>query len=226
MTLLKAIGPPGSVRFLLLGVTIGLVISYLWPKRRRLGRAWLMAVVGGYALLSWPPVAQTILAGLQAAVPTAIERLGPLDVLVVFDGDNRQGRVRAVELVIADASPAAVHVIGSPLILNVMSDGLLDRIRHHPATNTREQVEWLQQLAERSPPTRMGVVVSRIQAPRASALIAKAVPGVRVIASPLDAELPKTWLRRMLPSYAALCVSRDALYEYAALAYYRWRGWT
>jgi hypothetical protein len=32
-------------------------------------------------------------------------------------------------------------------------------------------------------------------------------------------------LWQFLPTYASLLVSRDALYEYAALAYYRWRGW-
>jgi hypothetical protein len=226
MNILKAIGPPGSLRFLLLGLAVGLALSYLWPRRRRLGLAWLMAMLAGYLLLSWPPVAQGLVGGLPAVVPTALERVGPLDVLVVFDGDNRRGRVRAVDAVIATSSPASVHVVGSRLILNDMPDGLLERASHHPATNTREQVQWLQRLADRQRPERIGVVVSRIQAPRTSALIVKAVPGVRVIAAPLDAEVTATGLGRILPSYAALCVSRDALYEHAALLYYRWRGWT
>ena len=226
MTLLKAIGPPGSLRFLLLAVTIGLIISYLWPRRRRLGQAWMVAVVGGYAVLGWPPVAQAILDGLPTSVPAVVGNLETLDVLVVFDGDNRRGRVRAAEQVVAALSPPAIHVVGSRLIYRDMPAPLRGRLVHHPAGNTREQVEWVHHLVSAGPARRIGIVVSRIQAPRTRALTARAVPGVHVIASPLDAELPVTGLRRILPSYAALCVSRDALYEHAALSYYRWRGWT
>jgi hypothetical protein len=226
MTFLKAIGPPGSLRFLLLAVAIGLIISYVWPRRRRLGQAWMIAVVGGYAVLGWPPVAQAILDGLPAAVPAVVGNFETLDVLVVFDGDNRRGRVRAAEQVVAALSPPAIHVVGSPLIFRDMPASLRGRVVHHPAENTREQVEWVHRLVSAGPARQVAIVVSRIQAPRTGALATKAVPGVHVIASPLDAELPVTGLRRILPSYAALCVSRDALYEHVALSYYRWRGWT
>ena len=228
MTVLKAIGPPGSLRFFLLAVAVGLVLGYLWPRRRRLGLAWLIAVVGGYALLGWPPVAQTILDGLPASVPPVVEHieaLDVLDVLVVFDGDNRRGRARAVEQIAAATSPRGIHVVGSRLILREMPGVLRERVAHHHAATTRDQIAWVHDLVGRSPTTRIGIVVSRIQAPRTSALSARAVPGVPLIASPLDTELPTTGLRRFLPSYAALCVSRDALYEHAALSYYRWRGW-
>jgi hypothetical protein len=46
-----------------------------------------------------------------------------------------------------------------------------------------------------------------------------------LIASPVDTE-PATsgwWL--FVPSYYALRVSRDAIYEHAALAYYARKGW-
>jgi hypothetical protein len=225
MTVLKAIGPPGSLQFFLLAMAVGLAIGFLWPRRRRLGLAWLMTVVGGYALLGWPPVARTILDGLPASVPPVVEYIDALDVLVVFDGDNRRGRVRAVEQIAAATPPGGLHVVGSPLILREMPGTLRERVTHHHAATTRDQIAWVHDLIVRSPTTRIGIVVSRIQAPRTSALSARAVPGVPLIASPLDTELPTTGLRRFLPSYAALCVSRDALYEHAALSYYRWRGW-
>jgi hypothetical protein len=226
MTVLKTIGPPGSLGFLLLAVAVGLFIRYLWPRSRRLGHAWLIAVVSGYLVLGWPPAAQAILGGLPAPAAAAVENLEALDVLVVFDGDNRRGRVRAVEQIAAAASHPTIHVVGSRLILREMPGILRERTTHHHAATTRDQIEWVRHLARRSPATRIGIVVSRIQAPRTSALTAREVPGVRIIASPLDAELPTTGLTRFLPSYAALCVSRDALYEHAALSYYRWRGWT
>jgi uncharacterized SAM-binding protein YcdF (DUF218 family) len=69
------------------------------------------------------------------------------------------------------------------------------------------------------------VIASRLQMPRVAALAHSEGLDVTLIPSPTDTEPPTAGFRVFVPSYTALGVSRDALYEHAALAYYRWRDW-
>jgi hypothetical protein len=46
-----------------------------------------------------------------------------------------------------------------------------------------------------------------------------------LLPSPVDHEPAHQGWKLWLPSFAALRVSREALYELAALEYYRLRGW-
>jgi hypothetical protein len=69
------------------------------------------------------------------------------------------------------------------------------------------------------------VVASRLQAPRVWALARAMGLGILVMPSPVDDEPAASGLRAFVPSYLALRVSRDAIYEHVALAYYRWQGW-
>ena len=46
-----------------------------------------------------------------------------------------------------------------------------------------------------------------------------------LIVSPIDTEPATSGWRLVVPTYYALRVSRDAIYEHAALALYTWRGW-
>ncbi len=48
---------------------------------------------------------------------------------------------------------------------------------------------------------------------------------VRLIESPVDVEPASTGALAFVPTYYALRLSRDAIYEHAALRYYRWHGW-
>ncbi len=225
MSLLKAIGPPGSVGFLIFAIAAGLTTSYVWPKHRRLGQAWLVAVLGGYLLLSWPPAARWIVDSLPAPVGAVVGSRDELETLIVFDGDNRRGRVRTLEQAAATTGARTIHVLGSRLILREMNDALRQRITHHPAANTREQVAWVRRWTSGVERGRTTILVSRLQAPRVERLVSAADLMAGVIASPLDAELPTSGVWRLVPSYSALSTSRDALYEHAALIYYRWRGW-
>jgi hypothetical protein len=61
--------------------------------------------------------------------------------------------------------------------------------------------------------------------PRVAALAQTAGLELDLLASPVDQEPPTEGVWRLVPTYLALRVSRDAIYEHAALAYYRWRGW-
>lgn len=185
----------------------------------------MLAVIGGYLVLGWPPAARAILDGLPSPAPTVVDDLpSELDSLVLFDGDNRRGRVRLAEQIIAAASPRAIHVLGSTLILQEMPTSLLAQVVHHPAANTREQMMWVEQFVADGPAARAAIVVSRIQAPRVTRLAARSGLRVPVLASALDVELP-AGLWRLAPGFAALAAGRDGLYEHAAIGYYYWKGW-
>ena len=101
-------------------------------------------------------------------------------------------------------------------------------MRHQPApVNTREQVAWVERFVAGAGvgASRSAMVVSRLQVPRVAALAARSGVHMPLLASPLDREPATTGSWRLIPSYGALCASRDAIYELAALRYYRWRGW-
>jgi hypothetical protein len=48
---------------------------------------------------------------------------------------------------------------------------------------------------------------------------------IQTVPSPIDDEPPRTGIKRVVPSYIGLRVSRDALYEHMAIAYYTRKGW-
>jgi len=223
--LLKLIGPPGSLGFLAASIAAALVIGYAWPRKPRLAQIWLSMVLGLYLVLSWPPMAALIVGALPAA-PGVGSAVQPLDTLIVFDGDNRRGRAQAADLAVRAGAPEVVHVLGSYWIIDRLTPAVIDRMRHHPApANTRQQVEWVERFVTSARPGRVAIVVSRLQAPRVAALAARGAPTVPIIASALDREPATLGIRRLIPSYAALSASRDAIYELAALCYYRWQGW-
>lgn len=226
MSLLKAVGPPGSPGFLLVALAAGVIVGYVWPRKPRLGRAWVVLVLAVYLALSWPPVARLLVESLPHPTPwPAAERPDALQTLIVFDGDNRRGRVRLTEDILATRPPDTVHVIGSHWILDDMTPALRARIVHDARPgNTREQIEWVGRFLGGHPGP-AAIVASRLQAPRVRALLASAGLAVPVLASALDDEPVTGGIWSWLPAYSTLAISRDALYEHAALAYYRWRGW-
>jgi hypothetical protein len=69
------------------------------------------------------------------------------------------------------------------------------------------------------------VIVSRLQAARMAGLLERAHLLIRLIESPVDVEPATTGALTFVPTYFALRLSRDALYEHAALWYYRRHGW-
>ena len=98
--------------------------------------------------------------------------------------------------------------------------------REAVTANTREQILWLRALTTgRSSAGQVAVIASRLQAPRVAALIQRAGIRTTVIPAPIDAEPSNTGVWSVVPSYSALRLSRDALYEWMALQYYERRGW-
>ena len=223
---LKSIGAPGSASFLLASMTAGLFVTFLWPRNRALGRAWMLVLAGGYLLLSLPNVAGAIADRLPTVKTSTTPH--PIDALVVLDGDNWQGRLREAGTVFAARSPRAVWLLGDPGLVAPAQDAGIPRARirlDSNASNTREQMTRVRELLRTGELGRTAVLASRVQMPRVAGLARALGLDVALIASPVDDTMPALGARRFVPGWAALCLSRDALYEHAALAYYRRRGW-
>ena len=219
---LKLLGAPGSIPFLILSVLAGLGLVRRRGTRRA-GMAWLAAVASGYLTLALPPVARAIVDALPLVAPPQ----SGVDVLIVIDGDNRRGRAREVQRVILERSPDVVWVLGDRWILDALKEAGVSKslVRHdQTARTTRAQIDQVEAIAAAAS-GRVVIISSRLQAPRVAALVRARHLDVAVLPSPIDVEPPSAGLAKYLPAYAALRASRDALYEHAALAYYRWRGW-
>lgn len=227
-TVLKAIGPPGTIPFVACCVLVGIVVAFVWPRNRQLARVWLWFVFIAHMVLALPVVANAIAGGLpsvEAAEPGALRNL---DTLFVFDGDNRRGRVRSAAQAASASPQAAVVVLGGHYwYTNEMAAAGVapTRISHeYEPADTRQQIAALQRrIAQTS--GRTALVASRLQMPRVAALMRDAGLSSVLIASPIDTEPATSGWRLFAPSYYALRVSRDAIYEYVALAYYARKGW-
>lgn len=227
-TVLKAIGPPGSIPFVIVCILIGVVLAYIWPRSRRLARAWLWIVFIAHTVLALPVVANAIAGALPPVVSSEPGALRNLDAVFVLDGDNRRGRVRsAAQAAFASPGAAVVIVGGHFWLIDALSEAGVapTRISHeYGPADTRQQITVVQGMTTRRP-GHTAVVASRLQMPRVAGLVRRADLPTVLIASPVDTE-PATsgwWL--FVPSYYALRVSRDAIYEHAALAYYARKGW-
>jgi uncharacterized SAM-binding protein YcdF (DUF218 family) len=229
MTVIKAIGPPGSVPFIAFCLLIGLLLAYVWPRKGRLARAWLWLVFAFHTILALPFVANGIAGRLPAVHAAEAAPVRGIDMLFVFDGDNRRGRVRSA-LDAARGSPGASVMIlgGNGWLPDAMADAGIERDRiaqDHGPTDTRQQIDEVRRLTAPNPAGKIAIVASRLQMPRVSGLVRKAGLSAALIVSPIDTEPATSGWRLVVPTYYALRVSRDAIYEHAALALYSWRGW-
>lgn len=227
ISLLKATGGPGSIPFLVLAIAIGLIVTYAWPKRRRLGLLWMIAVCTVYAVLALPLTAQALASSLPS-ITTREPAAAPIALLIVLDGDNRRGRARVAQRLVAANQPPAVWVLGSSWMIDpLLQAGVPDMVaRHDPsAANTREQMRQVAAMSAKGAPGRTVVIASRLQVPRVAALAAAFDTEPDIVSAPVDDEPPTQGWRRFVPTYIALRVSRDALYEHAAWWWYVRQGW-
>ena len=153
--------------------------------------------------------------------------MSEVDALIVFDGDNRRGRVAEAKKIYDTAKPARVWLLGDRWMWDALwRSGIpYDLITPDKGPpNTRAQMDWVQRF-ESTRPGRTAIVASRIQMPRIAALAEAA--GIRAVLapSPADTEPARSGVRQFVPTYYALRISRDALYEHVALVYYRYNGW-
>jgi hypothetical protein len=231
LSIVKVTDGPGSIDFLLLCIAIGLILLFVWPRRRRPAAIWTAGVLTVYAILALPLTARAIAAGLPRADVRGLAPGTRIDTLVIFDGDNRRGRIHSAARVYAESRPDSVWVLGieakwyEPELLQV---GIPGPALHFDVQtlNTRDQVAWIGRQATSKPDRRMAIIASRLQTPRIAGMLSHAgLSGVPLVEAPIDAEPPVAGGALVLPSYVALRVSRDAIYEHLALAYYRHNGW-
>jgi hypothetical protein len=221
--LTKLSGGPGSLRLLIILLLAGVAWMVIRPGRRRAGIVWTVAVVLVYVVMALPVVAATAVNALPHSEQAAEAEIEGIQILFFFDGDNRWGRLREFERIDRLARPTRIHLLGR---LSVYKDLRLmgvrpERIRHdEELQNTSDQIrrtgEWLKSGGSE----RAAILVSCLQAPRARLLAARAGVNVPILAAPLDEELPDRGPGRFLPSFLALSITRDAVYELAALRYY------
>jgi hypothetical protein len=121
-----------------------------------------------------------------------------------------------------------VSVLGEQWVVDALVEAGLPRARiaHDRTTlTTRAQMAAVGAMQAARPGVTLAVVASRLQMARVAALAGAAGLDPVLLPSAVDDEPPSTGRRRFVPAYIALRVSRDALYEHVALAYYQWRGW-
>lgn len=220
----KLTGGPGSLRLLAILIIISVIWIVAWPRRRTIGVAGLAAVAVSYLVMATPLVAEWTVRRLPPVEPARDADIRNIQTLFIFDGDNRWGRLRAVQRIYDVAQPRNLVLLGR---LSVYKDLLLmpiprDRLHHDSSSwNTSTQVEQTKALWRPGSSGRTAVLASCLQAPRVKLLLHDAGLDLPVVAAPLDTELPTHGIGRIVPSLAALGTTRDALYEVAALMYYR-----
>ena len=216
-------GSPGSIGFLAAACAAALFLRYVWPRRPALGRGVLLTVFFLYIVMALPVVSAAIESRLPGFVPIDSQPSpGSLDTLIVLDGDNRRGRLQESLRIWKSSLPRELILSGGMwLFEGFIQAGIpSNQLRQDASTiNTREQMEWVARVAAQRPERSIAVVASRLQMPRVAALARARGLSVRLIPSPVDSEPATEGWRTWLPSYAALRVSRDALYELAALEY-------
>jgi hypothetical protein len=225
VSLLKATGGPGSIPFLILAILLGLGVIYVWPKRRRLGTLWIVAVSVAYLILALP-VVSTAIAGRLPGIASAAGIQRPFSTLIILDGDNRRGRARLAQDIVAADRPGVIWVLGDEWIIDPLREaGVAEHLFRYDGTaaTTLEQIHQVRRIASEAP-GRTALIASRLQAPRVAALIDVFAIPAAVVAAPVDAEPPTSGVWRFIPRYIALRVSRDALYEHAALWWYARQG--
>jgi uncharacterized SAM-binding protein YcdF (DUF218 family) len=226
--LLKPIGGPGSLGLLALGSAVGLFLIYAWPRNRRLGVAWFLGLYSSYLVMGLPVLAHRVAAPLVAPTAGYQPITGPLDTLAILDGDNRMGRIREGRRLWVAAKPATVIVSGEEWFVDSLLASGIPRQRltlDHSSTTTREQIEYLIGYAAQHPAAHLAVVASRLQMPRILALARRTGLQATFYSSQVDREPATDGLWLLVPTYAGLRVTRDALYERAAITYYRRQGW-
>jgi uncharacterized SAM-binding protein YcdF (DUF218 family) len=222
--------PPGSIGFLIICAAIAVALMVSVRSLRRAMRGALAALALLYLLLSMPVTARGLAASLPQVGATDLTVVPP-DAVMLLDGDNRRGRIRAVRAIELGSAPPPVIVLADPgdswVVDHVLASGVPpSRVRSVTgATTTREQVALARKTMAATSWQRVAIVASVLQSPRVAALTRNWRPSPAIVSSPVDDEPSGNGLWSVVPSYIALRLSRDALYERAALMYYRWRGW-
>ncbi len=227
---LKLVGAPGSYGFLVLCSAFGLFLLHVWPRRPILGRAWFVGVISAYLVLATPVAAHHIADALTQYRPVpALTRLPTADVVITLGGDNVRGRASETLRAYSAWPSARITLLGDDWLLGKLLEGGIPpgQITHDPRPpNTLEQMVAVRDHLRAHPHEVTAVVASRLQMPRIAAIADTMQLHITLLPSPADIEPPRAGAGRWIPRYTALRISRDAIYEHAALIFYRWKGFT
>ena len=224
----KMIGAPGSLGFLAAACIASGLFSWVWPERRWLARAWLLTIALVYLILASPLVAQLLTESLPRVPSCDVSTVRSVNQLFVLAGDNEGGRIAETVTVWRTLKPRVVILLADEAFTRRVAEAGVprSRIRHNDAPGTtRAQIEWIAAEVRSHPADATALIASRVQMPRVVQLARRYGFSVLFLSSPLDHEPSRTGIWSLIPTYGALEVSRDALYERAALTYYRSRGW-
>lgn len=224
--ILKAIGPPGSAGFVTIGLTIGLGLLFVWPRRLKPAAMWLAILAGCHVVLALPVVSNFVADSLSP-----IQRMQPLDLarlLIVLQGNHAEGRAREASRAAQLWPEAKVLVLGenwfvNRLVRNGVPHSRIRQLSGH--ATTLEQMEALRQYLHDHPAEPAAIVASRVHMRRVTALADTMGLHLLPLSAPLNSEPPRSGLAQWLPNSSALRLAGAALYEYAALAYYSGQGW-
>jgi uncharacterized SAM-binding protein YcdF (DUF218 family) len=226
MAIVKALFAPGTVPFAILLAGFGVLLLMRPGWSRRSGAAVLVLLPASYVALSLPYVASRLSAPLiHYGQASADDRTGDISAIVVLSGDSQHARVLET-LRLAKLFPTRPIVVSGPTVMleEILAGGVpAGRIVLESASETtRQQALNVGELARSHGFRRVLLIASAIHMPRA--LAACRAAGIDAVAAPSEtrriAGLPQFW-----PAANALRLSRDSIYEYVALIYYRWRGW-
>jgi len=227
MDFAKALGWSVTPLYILLGCFVLGIALLFFRRTRRPASYCLLLVTGTYVVFGLPVVANAIAGGLPSA-PRLHREDEPIDTLVVFDGDNRRGRLAVTLQVLKARPPKSLWIVGDEWLVEELQHAGYPRTtfgQNRIATNTREQMDWVRRFLTENPERAVAIVVSRLQAPRVASLADKLRLSVTLLPSPIDDEPPTAGWRAWAPSYVGFRASRDAIYEHVALWHYRRNGW-
>ena len=223
LSIFKAIGGPGSIGVLAACCAIGLVCRAAGAPR--LGRAWLLCVYLAYVVGGLPIVANGIASNLSSYRPLEdLSVVRSADAIIVLHGDNVRGRVReATRMFAAVPGVEAILVSGDRDFTDLILAAGIPRslvVPDSSSRNTFEQIASVGRFVRTRNIHRPVLVASRLQMPRIAALLRASSLDVVLAPSPIDDEPPTAGVRRFIPMYIGLRVSRDAIYELIAIRYY------
>ena len=226
--LVKAWLVPGTPSFLL--IVIGVSLPLIFVRRTRaLGIAAAAVVILSYLLLSLPIVADAVAAPLaQQSRPADAVAIDGVDAVLLLIGDNQRGRAMETVRLFRLLRPRWVIVSGPSVWAEVLQfSGIAANqiIVESQSGTTYEQATGLRPVIEMYRIRRIVLVASQVHMPRAFAVFQTLGYDVIPAPSPVADGMKLLGWWQWIPQTSALELSRDAIYEYCALPYYRWRGW-
>lgn len=253
-SLLKGALVPGSPIFFLLGATIGVLLLYRRTHNGRAGRRLLTALVLVYWILSTPFTAVLLVRALSPDYPpvqspadakhaTGIVVLGAgmktyRSRGATMQAANREHSLRALEaarvyhlldrpwvIVTGSLAPEpiseAANMARSLKLLGVAEDRVVEEGK---SRNTHDHTKYVPPLLAAHGVSRFVLVTSRQHMARALRTF-RAAGLDPVPSSPEFHAEDGGLLEWLLPSQSAMDVSISMMYDLAAMAYYRVRGW-